>query len=125
MPHGRPSTCRLGRMNAIVEVQGVSKAFLVPSVRRNTVREHVLDLFRPRPVDRLHVLRNISFTVRPGETFGIMGRNGSGKSTLLKILAGIYQPDHGRVTTHASVTPILELGVGWNPELDAIDNIFL
>jgi len=54
-----------------------------------------------------------------------MGRNGCGKSTLLKILCGIYPPDHGEVTVHAGITPILELGVGWNPELDALDNVFL
>jgi ABC-type polysaccharide/polyol phosphate transport system ATPase subunit len=54
-----------------------------------------------------------------------MGRNGCGKSTLLKILCGIYAPDSGAVRVHAGITPILELGVGWNPELDAIDNVFL
>src|SRR5207244_4195627 len=55
----------------------------------------------------------------------IMGRNGSGKSTLLKIIAGIYQPQRGRVVRHAPITPILELGLGWNPELDAVDNVYL
>ena len=71
------------------------------------------------------VLDNVSFEVREGETLGIMGRNGCGKSTLLKILCGIYTADSGQVRVHAGITPILELGVGWNPELDAIDNIFL
>jgi len=112
-------------MTSIIDVEKVSKAFHVPSVRRDTLRDHVLDLFRPRPVDRLPVLDDISFSVQPGETLGIMGRNGSGKSTLLKIVSGIYPPDRGRVTVGAPMTPILELGVGWNPELDAIDNIFL
>ena len=50
---------------------------------------------------------------------------GRGKSTLLKILSGVYRPDDGRVTTRAAITPILELGVGWNSELDAVDNILL
>jgi ABC-2 type transport system ATP-binding protein len=63
--------------------------------------------------------------VERGEALGIMGRNGCGKSTLLKIICGIYQPDGGRVHTRAAVTPVLELGVGWNPELDAIDNVLL
>jgi ABC-type polysaccharide/polyol phosphate transport system ATPase subunit len=54
-----------------------------------------------------------------------MGRNGTGKSTLLKIVCGIYLPDRGRVMTRAAITPVLELGVGWNPELDAIDNVLL
>jgi len=114
-----------GRAAAILGVDKVSKTFLVPSVRRESVREHVMDLFRPRPADRLPVLQDVSFAVRPGETLGIMGRNGSGKSTLLKIVSGIYQPDSGRVTAGAPITPILELGVGLNPELHAIDNIFL
>ena len=71
------------------------------------------------------VLNDVSFSVRSGETLGIMGRNGSGKSTLLKILSGIYQPDAGHVLARAPITPVLELGVGWNPELDAVDNIYL
>jgi ABC-type polysaccharide/polyol phosphate transport system ATPase subunit len=109
----------------VLDVTNVSKSFLIPSVHRATLREHALDLFRPRPVERLKVLDDVSFSVRRGETLGIMGRNGSGKSTLLKILTGIYQPDAGSVRVHAPLTAILELGVGWNSELDAIDNILL
>ena len=60
-----------------------------------------------------------------GETVGIMGRNGSGKSTLLKIIAGVYQADSGRVHRSVPITPVLELGLGWNHELDAVDNIYL
>jgi ABC-type polysaccharide/polyol phosphate transport system ATPase subunit len=109
----------------VIEVDSVSKTFSIPSVRRESVREHVLDLFRCRPFERLRVLDSLTFSVRRGETVGIMGRNGSGKSTLLKIIAGIYQPDHGTVTVRAPLTPILELGVGWNPELTGTDNVFL
>ena len=109
----------------LIRMDGVSKAFRIPSVRRDTVREHVFGLFEPRRFERLQVLDNVSFELRQGETLGIMGRNGSGKSTLLKIICGIYPPDAGRVDVRAAVTPILELGVGWNPELDAIDNVFL
>ncbi len=109
----------------IVDVRGVGKTFLLPSVHRDTVREHVFGLLRPRSFERLVVLDDVSFTVARGETLGIMGRNGSGKSTLLKILAGIYPPDRGTVGVHAPLTPILELGLGWNPELAAIDNVFL
>ena len=109
----------------VIEVQNVAKSFRIPSVRRDTIREHVLDLFRRRSFECLDVLRSVSFEVRRGETIGIMGRNGSGKSTLLKILCGIYRPDRGSVQVLAPITPILELGLGWNPELDAIDNIML
>jgi len=111
--------------DALISVENVSKAFRIPSVRRDTVREHVFGLFEPRRFERLQVLDAVSFELRQGETLGIMGRNGSGKSTLLKIICGIYPPDGGRVDVRAAVTPILELGVGWNPELDAIDNVFL
>jgi len=110
---------------AIVEVQSVTKSFRIPSVRRETVREHVLDFFRPRASELLPVLQSVSFEVRQGETLGIMGRNGCGKTTLLKIISGIYQPDSGRTVVRAPITPILALGVGWNPDLDAIDNICL
>ena len=109
----------------LIDVDGVSKAFWIPSVRRETVREHLLGMLQPRRFQRLQVLEGVSFELRRGEALGIMGRNGSGKSTLLKIMCGVYQPDQGRVSTRASITPILELGVGWNPELDAVDNVLL
>ncbi len=108
-----------------IRVRGVSKAFVVPAERRQTVREHLFGIFRPNPTERLQVLDDVSFDVWAGETVGIMGRNGSGKSTLLKILCGIYQPDAGAVERRTAITPILELGAGWNPELDAIDNVYL
>ena len=108
---------------ALIEVHDVAKSFSIPSERRETIREHMLNIGRPRRFERLTVLDGISFELRPGESLGIMGRNGSGKSTLLKIVAGVYLPDRGRVDAHAPITPVLELGVGWQYELDAIDNI--
>ena len=109
----------------LIDVQGVSKAFRIPSVQRNTVREHVLGMLEPRRFEQLQVLDDVSIAIERGEAVGIMGRNGGGKSTLLKIICGVYQPDRGRVVRRAAITPILELGVGWHPELDAIDNICL
>jgi ABC-type polysaccharide/polyol phosphate transport system ATPase subunit len=110
---------------AVLEVEGVCKQFSIPSVRRDTVREHLFGLLRPRRFEPLVVLDGVSLKVFEGETLGIMGRNGCGKSTLLKIIAGIYEADGGVVRRHAGLTPILELGVGWNPELNAIDNVYL
>lgn len=112
-------------MDAVLEVVAVSKAFRIPAVRRDTVREHLFGLFEPRRFERLQVLDDVSLTVRRGEALAIMGRNGGGKSTLLRIMCGVYAADRGHVVRHVPVTAILELGVGWHPELDAVDNVCL
>jgi ABC-type polysaccharide/polyol phosphate transport system ATPase subunit len=109
----------------IIELREVSKTFHIPSVRRTTIREHVFGLLRRPRFERLRVLDQVSLRLSPGETLGIMGRNGSGKSTLLKIVCGVYPVDSGIVRRSAAITPILELGLGWNPELDAVDNVYL
>ena len=70
-------------------------------------------------------LRGVNFEVKKGEFFGIVGRNGSGKSTLLKIIAGVYTPTKGAVTMNGNLTPFIELGVGFNPELSGKDNVYL
>jgi ABC-2 type transport system ATP-binding protein len=110
---------------SLIEVQAVSKVFWIPSEHRETIREHAINLFRPRRFERLQVLDTVSLTLEKGEALGIMGRNGSGKSTLLKIICGVYPPDQGSVRANTALTPILDLGVGWNPELDAVDNVML
>ena len=109
----------------LIEARNLRKRFRVPSEERRTIREHVFGALRRRSFREIRVLDGIDLDLRPGETLGIMGRNGSGKSTLLKILCGIYQPDSGSLRVRAPITPLLELGIGWNPDLDAIDNILL
>jgi ABC-type polysaccharide/polyol phosphate transport system ATPase subunit len=110
---------------AVIELNAVSKAFRIPSVHRQTIREHMLGVLEPRQFQRLQVLDRVTLALQRGEAVGIMGRNGCGKSTLLKIMCGVFPPDQGSVIARAAITPILELGVGWNPELDAVDNVFL
>jgi ABC-type polysaccharide/polyol phosphate transport system ATPase subunit len=107
----------------VVEVEHVSKTFVVPHERRHRLKEYVVRPFDRRDVDLNEALRDISLTIDAGEFFGIVGHNGSGKSTLLKILAGIYRTDSGRVRTRGVLSPFIELGVGFNPELSARDNI--
>ena len=99
----------------LLELQDVSKSFWIPDERRDTLREHVFAAFRPRPLRELRVLESVSLGLKRGEALGLMGANGCGKSTLLKILCGIYVPDSGQVVRRAQITPILELGIGWNP----------
>ena len=109
----------------VIDVRDLRKTFRIPSVKRETIREHLFGALTRRTWDELRVLDGVTFSVEKGETFGIMGRNGCGKSTLLKILSGIYRPDGGAVEVNAPVTPILELGLGWNGELTAEDNVLL
>jgi ABC-type polysaccharide/polyol phosphate transport system ATPase subunit len=108
-----------------VEVRGLAKTFRIPTLRVDTAKERFAGLFR-RPAPRLlEVLRDIDFEIYKGEFFGIVGRNGSGKSTLLKLLASIYRADAGRIRIAGRIAPCIELGVGFNTELDAYENVVL
>lgn len=108
-------------------VQGVSKDFHYSSNRANSVKGILTGIFKDSEnnKDIQHALKDISFDVKKGEFFGIVGRNGSGKSTLLKIIAGIYQPNKGHVDVDGKLVPFIELGVGFNPELTGRENVYL
>src|SRR4051794_147919 len=109
----------------IVASSGVWKTFRLPHDRPSTFKQRVLHPRRSRAATSLHALEDVSFEVRDGEFFGIIGRNGSGKSTLLKCLAGIYRPNRGTLSVEGRVSPFIELGVGFNPELTARDNVIV
>ena len=108
-----------------IEVRGVDKAFRIPHNRVDSLRERLTHPLAGHQYRTLHALRRISFDVRRGEFFGIVGRNGSGKSTLLKIMASIYRADAGRVRIAGRLAPFIELGVGFNPELTSRENVVL
>jgi ABC-2 type transport system ATP-binding protein len=108
-----------------ISVQGVSKSFKLPHEKHTGLKQAVLN-FRPgKKYEMQHVLKDISFDIKKGEFFGIVGRNGSGKSTMLKVLAQIYTPEEGGVAINGSLTPFIELGVGFNPELTGRENVYL
>ncbi|MBE0525268.1 MAG: ABC transporter ATP-binding protein, partial [Methanosarcinales archaeon] len=108
-------------------VEKVSKRFKIPHEKRRTVYENVTGLLKGNrySYEEFWALRDVSFTVKRGETIGIIGENGSGKSTLLKVIAGVLYPDSGKVAVNGRIAPFLELGVGFQPELTAEDNVYL
>ena len=110
-----------------IKVDKVSKSFKLPHQKSDSLKSGFVNLWRKtdKSVEVQHALNDISFDIKEGEFFGIVGRNGSGKSTLLKIIAGIYQPNSGSVTINGRLVPFIELGVGFNPELTGRENVFL
>jgi ABC-type polysaccharide/polyol phosphate transport system ATPase subunit len=106
-----------------VTVATVSKTFRIPHHSVSTLKERVLHPFRRTSYDQFQALKGVSFEIQQGEFFGVIGRNGSGKSTLLKCLAGIYRPDTGSISINGRLSPFIELGVGFNPDLNALDNV--
>lgn len=112
-------------MNGIaVKVEHVSKEFKLPIDSQNSLKGRIVN-FRKRGYKTQHALKDINFEVKQGEFLGIVGRNGSGKSTLLKLISGIYNPTKGKVHINGRLTPFIELGVGFSPELSGRDNVFL
>jgi ABC-2 type transport system ATP-binding protein len=110
--------------DTILKVNHVSKTFRLPTDRRKSLKQAVLSFGRT-DYEEFKVLRDISFEVKRGEFFGILGRNGSGKSTLLKIISNIYSPTEGGVELGGDLTPFIELGIGFNLELSGKDNVYL
>ena len=110
-----------------IRVDNVYKDFYLPHEKSNSLKSNIVHLFskKDKSIDVQHALSGVSFEVKKGEFFGIVGRNGSGKSTLLKILAQIYQPTKGKVHTNGKLVPFIELGVGFNPELTGRENVYL
>jgi len=112
-------------MDAIT-VEKLSKKFRIPHERKTTLFQHLIGIVKQQyAYEEFWALKDISFEIEKGEAFGIVGRNGSGKSTLLKILAKVLYPDAGRVEMNGRVASFLELGVGFQPELTAEENVYI
>jgi len=122
-PAAAPATS--GVRAPAVELRNISKQFKLPHQRYHTLKERALHPFKARTFDVLQAVDDVSIEIPTGEFFGIVGRNGSGKSTLLKCLAGIYRIDSGRLAINGRLSPFIELGVGFNPELPARDNVII
>ncbi len=110
-----------------IKVEHVSKFFKLPHEKQNSIKGTMISRFKSgkNTFEKQEVLQDISFEIKKGDFFGIVGRNGSGKSTLLKMLAGIYPPNQGNIQINGKLTPFIELGVGFNPELTGRENVFL
>jgi len=110
---------------AAISVIDLHKSFRVPHDKNTSLKAAALNIFKKKSFTEMLAADGIDFTVRRGEFLGIIGRNGSGKSTMLKMLAGIYLPDKGKIEINGNLSPFLEVGVGFNPELSGRDNIYL
>lgn len=109
--------------NAII-VDDVSKRFRLYSERNQSLKATILNRGRGR-YEEFWALRNVSFDIKTGETFGLIGHNGSGKSTMLKCLAKILKPDSGKIEVNGRMSALLELGAGFHPELSGRENVYL
>ena len=111
--------------NVAISVTNVTKEFRVPHERYSSLKQSILNTFSPKSYSKFSSVSEVSFEIKKGEFFGIVGRNGCGKSTLLKMIAGIYTTTKGDIKVNGTLSPFIELGVGFNPELTGRENIFL
>jgi ABC-2 type transport system ATP-binding protein len=115
----------MANQDVVAKVENLKKDFILPHSKNTSFKHVLVNIFSRSRKSTQHVLKGISFEVEKGDFYGIVGRNGSGKSTLLKILAGVYSPTSGAADLFGSLTPFIELGVGFNPELSGRDNVYL
>lgn len=120
MPEDKPGA------KTMIDVDHVSMVFNIASEQLNSLKEYAIALSRRElRFKEFYALDDVSFQVKQGDVFGILGTNGSGKSTILKIIAGVLEPTKGSCTVEGSIAPLIELGAGFDLELTARENIFL
>jgi ABC-2 type transport system ATP-binding protein len=115
----------IDKTEVAVEINDIHKEFILPQHKNSSFKQTVVNIVKQNNKVTQKVLDGVSFNVNKGDFFGIVGRNGSGKSTLLKLIAGVYSPTAGEIKLNGGLTPFIELGVGFNPELSGRDNVFL
>lgn len=112
----------------LVSVEDVWRSYRIPHQKKESPLGRLADVFQILESSRLDyeqfwAVKGVSITIRQGDSLGIMGRNGSGKSTLLKMIAGTLRPTKGRIVVRGKVAPILELGLGFHPEVTVKENV--
>ncbi len=113
-------------MDTAVEVKNVTIKFNMSKEKIDSIKEYFVKLVKGKLLySEFFALTDVSFEVKKGEVFGIVGLNGSGKSTLLKVISGILKPSEGHVQVNGSISPLIELGAGFDPDLTARENIYL
>ena len=109
-----------------IQFTDVAVRYRVPKERVSGIKEYAIRWLQRRlKYDEFWALKQISFSVKKGEVFGVIGRNGAGKSTMLKVMARVLQPNHGRVVMRGNLAPLLELGGGFHSELTGRENVYL
>lgn len=115
----------LRKREVAVGIHNIHKEFILPHNKNTSFKHVIVNIVKKDNKTIQKVLDGVSFDILKGDFFGIVGRNGSGKSTLLKLIAGVYTPTAGHIKINGGLTPFIELGVGFNPELSGKDNVFL
>ena len=115
----------------LIQFTNVSKRYTKGAGQHGTLRDEIMAMISKKrndnslKKDEFWALRNVSFQVDKGQSMGLYGHNGSGKSTILKLIANIITPTGGRVKTYGRVAPLIELGAGFHPDLNGIENIYM
>ena len=116
----------MSEKKVIVDVNNVTIRFNLANQKVDNLKEYVIKLIKKELLfQEFLAVKDVSFQIRQGEAWGLIGTNGSGKSTMLKAISGILKPYKGSITVNGSVAPLIELGAGFDPDLTARENIFL